>query len=124
MMDCLQRAVVGPKIEIIGERALRRRVLGHLAPLAPRAQHVHDPIHNFAHIHLALAAPMFGRGNQRPDMPPFFIRRTDTKMSSYFNRVDGFPVNGLILTLFCVTDFGVNQFGKQSKRYCATTGDA
>ena len=36
-----------------------RKVLGHIAPLAPRAQHVHDPIHNFAHIDLALAATMF-----------------------------------------------------------------
>ena len=71
MMDILQRAVGGPKIEIIVERALGRKVLGHIAPLAPRAQHVHDPIHNFAHIDLALAATMFGRGNQRFDMRPF-----------------------------------------------------
>jgi hypothetical protein len=75
MMDILQRAVVSPQVEIIVERALRRKILGRIAPLAPRAQHVHDPIHNFAHIHLALAAPMFGRGNQRPEMPPFFIRQ-------------------------------------------------
>jgi hypothetical protein len=77
MMDILQRAVVGPKIAIIVERALgrrRRKVLRHLAPLAPCAQRIHDPpqslkltspIHNFAHIDLALAAAMFGRGNQR-----------------------------------------------------------
>jgi hypothetical protein len=50
MMDSLQRAVVSPQVEIIVERALRRQVLGHIAPLASRAQHVHDPIHNFAHI--------------------------------------------------------------------------
>jgi hypothetical protein len=43
MMDILHRAVVGPKIELIVERALGRQVLGHIAPLAPRAHHVHDP---------------------------------------------------------------------------------
>jgi hypothetical protein len=29
------------------------------------------PIHKFAHIDLALAATMFGWGNQRLDMRPF-----------------------------------------------------
>ena len=72
-MDILQRAVVGPQIEIIVERALGRQVLGNIAPLATRAQYVHDPIHDLAHIGLALAAATFGRRNERLDMPPFRV---------------------------------------------------
>lgn len=82
VVNILQCAVVGPQVEIVVDRALGRKVLGHRAPLAPRAQHIHDPpqsllaklaspIYNFAHIDLALVAAMFGRGYQRFDMRPY-----------------------------------------------------
>jgi len=73
VMDILQRAIVGPKIEIIVEGTLGRKVLGHIAPLAPRAQYVHDPIHDLAHIGLTLAAAVFGWGNERLDVRPLLV---------------------------------------------------
>src|ERR1700732_854571 len=78
---------------------------GHIAPLAPRAQHVIDPpqsllatlatpIHNFAPIDLALAAIMFGRGNQRFDMRPFLasqVARIAAFVTLEFRAVRGRP---------------------------------
>jgi hypothetical protein len=67
---------------------LRRGLLMMLEmiPLATRAQHGHDtpqsllaklasPIHDFPAIDLTLATAMFGRKDERHDMPPFFIRQ-------------------------------------------------
>src|SRR5271154_2593601 len=44
VVDAIERAVVTPQVEIIVHRAPRRQVLGQRAPLATRAQDVHDPV--------------------------------------------------------------------------------
>ena len=61
---------------------------------APRAQRVHDPIHDFAHIDLALAATMFGRRNQRCDVRPFLasqVARIPEFVTIVFRAVCGRP---------------------------------
>src|SRR5208283_1817731 len=72
-MNTLKRAVVAPQIEIGPHRALGRQILWQGAPLAARAQHIHDAIEHFALIHFALAAAALGWRDQRLDEAPFLI---------------------------------------------------
>src|SRR5665647_2949948 len=44
------------------------------APLASRAQHVHDAVDDIPRLNFTLAAPALRRRNERPDMRPFFVR--------------------------------------------------
>ena len=74
-MDAIKRAVPTPQIEIIEKRAARRQVLGNCPPLTARAQNVHDPVHHFAHIDVALVAATSGRRDQQDDMRPFLVRQ-------------------------------------------------
>ena len=69
-MDAIQRAVPAPQVEIVEQRAARRQVFRDRPPLASRAQHIHDPVHHFAHVDVALVAAALGRRNQRLDMRP------------------------------------------------------
>jgi hypothetical protein len=61
LMNTIERAVPAPQIEIIVHRALRRQVLRARQPLAARVQDIHDPVHHFAHIDVALVAAALGR---------------------------------------------------------------
>ena len=72
MMNSLQRAVISPQVEIIVERALRRQVLGHIAPLAPRANFLEtslikedltkDDNIKVTKAHVAVISQLFGIG--------------------------------------------------------------
>src|SRR5205807_8279268 len=56
-------------------RALRRKVLGQGAPLTPRAQDIHDPVHHLPDINRSfVAAGLSGRDHRR-DMRPFLVRQ-------------------------------------------------
>jgi hypothetical protein len=71
VVNVFQRAVVVPQIEIIKECALGWKVFGNIAPLTARAQHIHDPVDDLAHIDFALSSAMFGRRNQRRNVRLF-----------------------------------------------------
>jgi hypothetical protein len=73
MVDALERAVPCPQIKIVEQRAARRQVLRHIAPLAPRAQDIHDAVDDFAKVDGTLATPALGRWDQRRDMRPFGV---------------------------------------------------
>ncbi len=74
MVDTIQRPVIVPKIEIFEQRAAWRQVLGDRAPLAARAQDVHQAVHDFTDIDAPLAPTMLGRRYQGRNMGPFFVR--------------------------------------------------
>ena len=74
VVDAIQRAIVPPQTEVPIHGAARRQVLGDVAPLASRAQHVHDAVDDIPRVHFTLAAPALRRRNERPDMRPFFVR--------------------------------------------------
>src|SRR5262249_17237227 len=42
-------------------------------PLASRAQNIHDPVHHFAHLDMALVAAALGGRDQWFDMRPFIV---------------------------------------------------
>lgn len=74
-MDPLQRPVVVPQIEIAVHRAAWWQVFGDRAPLAPRAQHVRQPVDHFSQVHAALATAAFGRWDQQGETRPLLIRQ-------------------------------------------------
>jgi hypothetical protein len=74
VMDAIQNAVPSPVAKVAIHRALGRQILGDVAPLGSRAEHIHDAVEHFPHVGLTLAAAPFGRGNERLDMRPFFVR--------------------------------------------------
>jgi len=55
-MDAIERAVVAPQIKIVESVLRGGRSFGIARPLASRAQHIHDPVHHFAHVDVALVA--------------------------------------------------------------------
>jgi hypothetical protein len=82
VVDAIQRAVVAPQVEIIKKRAARWQVLRDCTPLASRAQNIHDPVHHFAHVNVALVAAALGWRDQRFDMRPFIVRQI-TRISQF-----------------------------------------
>ena len=74
VMDAIERAVPSPQVKIVVHRATRRQILRDRSPLATGAQHIHEAIHDFPLIDLAIPSTMFGRWNQRSDVRPFFVR--------------------------------------------------
>ena len=72
-MDVLQRSVPGPQAEIAVDRAARRQILRHVAPLTAGAQHIHHAVDHFAHVDGALAATALGWRDQWLDLRPFGI---------------------------------------------------
>jgi hypothetical protein len=74
-MNAIQRAVPVPKVEITKQRALRRQVFGNITPLASRAQHIHEAVHDFPRLNGALASAAFGRRDQGLDMRPLIVRQ-------------------------------------------------
>ena len=73
VMDPIERAVVAPQVKIVVHRAARRQVFRDRPPLASCAQNIHDPVHYFAHIDVALVAAALGRWNQRFNQCPFIV---------------------------------------------------
>ncbi len=73
VMNAIQRAVPAPKVEIIKQRALRRQVFWNITPLASRAQHIHEAVHDFPRLNGSLASAAFGRRNKRLDACPFLV---------------------------------------------------
>ena len=73
MMDAIERAVVAPQVEIIEKRAAWRQILRDRSPLASRTQHIHDPVHHFAHVDVPSIAAAPGRWNQQFDVRPFDV---------------------------------------------------
>ncbi len=74
MVDTIQRPVIVPKIEIFEQRAAWRQVLGDRAPLAARAQDVHQAVHDFTDIDAPPAPASLGRWYQWRDKSPFPVR--------------------------------------------------
>ena len=76
MMKAQKRAIIVPKIEIPENSAFRWQVFRQIAPLATRAQNIHDPpqsllaklaspVDHFAHVHAAFATLALRRRYQR-----------------------------------------------------------
>jgi hypothetical protein len=74
MVDTIQRPVIIPKVKIFEQRTAWRQVLGDRAPLAARAQDVHQTVHDFTDIDAPPAPAPLGRWYQRRNMSPFIIR--------------------------------------------------
>ena len=72
-MDILQCAVVGPQVEIVVDRALRRQVLRDRPPLTAGRQNVHEAVHHLTHHHGPLAAAALARRNERFNKIPFGV---------------------------------------------------
>lgn len=72
-MDAIERAVIAPQIKIVEKRAAWRQIFRNRPPLASRAQHIHDPVHHFPHVDVALVAATPGRWDQRLHMRPFVV---------------------------------------------------
>src|SRR5215510_3676713 len=64
----IECAVVAPQIKIVEKRAAWWQIFRNRSPLASRAQHIHDPVHHFAHVDVALVATAPGRWDQRLHM--------------------------------------------------------
>src|SRR5271166_3802441 len=73
VMDALERSVVVPARQVIVHRALRRQVLGQIAPLAARAQYIHRAVDHLAHHHRAPTPAMLGRWDQWPNERPLLV---------------------------------------------------
>jgi hypothetical protein len=81
-MDAIQRAVVAPQVEIVEKCAARRQIFRDRTPLASRAQNIHDPVHHFAHLDMALVAAALGGRDQWFDMRPFIVGQV-TRISQF-----------------------------------------
>ncbi len=82
VMDAIQRAVVAPQVEIVEKCAARRQIFRDRTPLASRAQNIHDPVHHFAHLDMALVAAALGGRDQWFDMRPFIVGQV-TRISQF-----------------------------------------
>src|SRR3954470_21003102 len=63
----LQRAIPFPQLEVVMDRAARRKILRQSAPLAPRRKQVEDAVHNLPDSHLAMPTRTLLRRDQRFD---------------------------------------------------------
>ena len=72
-MDAVERAVPAPQIEIIVQGRAWRQVFRERAPLAARAQDVHQTVGDLAQVHRALITAQLGRRDMQLDQCPFRI---------------------------------------------------
>jgi hypothetical protein len=72
-MDAVERAVPTPQIEIIVQGRAWRQVFRDRAPLAARAQDVHQTVGDLAQVHRALITAQLGRRDMQLDQCPFRI---------------------------------------------------
>src|SRR5271170_5224093 len=70
VVDCHQRVVIVPPNQIVIQGTPRRQILRNIAPLTPRAEHIHDPVDDLAHIDLAAPAAALGWRDERFDKRP------------------------------------------------------
>src|SRR6516164_5873070 len=63
LMNEIQHAIALPPDEIAVDRAVRRKVLRQIAPLATGTQDIHHPVHDRPHVGPALATAGLGRRN-------------------------------------------------------------
>lgn len=75
MVDAVERAIPGPKVEIVMDRAPRRQILRDRSPLAAGREHIHQPVDHLAQVDAALAAARLARRDQRLDQRPFLVRQ-------------------------------------------------
>ena len=73
VVDADERAVALPAPKVVVHRAARRQVFRQRRPLAARAQYVHDPVDDLAHVRRSLVAAPLGREDQRRHQLPFGI---------------------------------------------------
>src|SRR6516165_10156276 len=73
VMDAIERAVPAPQIEIIVQGRAWRQVFWNRAPLAARAQDVHQTVSNLAQVHRALITTRLGRREAWLDQRPLRI---------------------------------------------------
>src|SRR5262249_11800673 len=69
----IERAVPAPQIEIIVQGRAWRQVFRNRAPLAARAQDVHQTVSNLAQVHRALITTRLGRREAWLDQRPLRI---------------------------------------------------
>jgi hypothetical protein len=73
MVQPPERAVPGPKGEIVVHRALGRQVFRQGPPLAAGRQHIEDPVQHLADLDGALTATALGRRDEGLDQRPLLI---------------------------------------------------
>src|SRR5229473_5851362 len=73
VMHPLQRAVIGPKIEITVDRAFRGQIFRDRAPLTAGRENVHEAVYHLPHDHRALTTASLARRDQRFDQSPFVV---------------------------------------------------
>ena len=74
-MNAIEHAMVGPKIEVIIQCAILWQVLGHVAPLAARAEDVEQATYDLAHIDRVFASAALRGRDQLRDQRPLFLRQ-------------------------------------------------
>ena len=70
VMDAIQGSVPAPIAEIAIHRALGRQILGDVAPLTSRAQHIHQAVHQIALVNLAPAPAATRRTEEQAARSP------------------------------------------------------
>src|SRR5258706_7544349 len=73
VVDSFQRAVIGPQIEVVVDRAFRRQVFRDRAPLTAGRENVHEAVHHLPHDHRALATACLAWPDQRFNQSPFVV---------------------------------------------------
>src|SRR5712671_6015254 len=74
VMNAIQHTIALPPNEVVVDRAVRRKVLWKVAPLATGAQDIHHPVHDRTHVGPPLATAGLGRRNQWCNIRPLVIR--------------------------------------------------
>src|SRR6476620_8121885 len=59
VVDAIERAVPGPKLEVAVHRRARSQILRKGSPLAAGAEDVHQAVDHLAHVHRTLVAAAF-----------------------------------------------------------------
>ena len=75
MVDLLQRPIPRPQLKVAVHRALRRKVLRQVPPLAAGFQHVQQTVDHLPEVHRAPAPTPLARRDERPDQRPLRIRQ-------------------------------------------------
>lgn len=97
VMNAVEDAAPAPIAKVAIHCAFRRKILGDIAPLAARAQHIHDTVEDFSHVGFALAPATLGGRNERRHMRPFLIRhvaRIAQMIPLYFERFSFVHISG------------------------------
>lgn len=75
MVDLFQRPIPRPPLKVAVHRALRRKVLRQMPPLAAGFQHVQQTVDHLTKVHRAPAPTPLARRDERPDQRPLRIRQ-------------------------------------------------